>query len=123
MSKMPLAALSTATSVPFLTIEITSASGGAVVAGGVVAVAAVDVELDRAGDADGHRGDVGAAERGGDEVVQRRLAAGDAGLGAEAVDDRASVRARERDLVRLVATAGDDRVGRAVTAACRSRRG
>ena len=55
---------------------------------------------------------------GGDEVVQRSLAAGDAGLGAEAVDDRASVRARERDLVRLVAAAGDDRVGRAVTAAC-----
>ena len=84
---------------------------------GVGAVAAVDVERDRAGDADGHRDRVGAAERRDDEVVERRLAAGDARLRAEAVDDRPAVRAGEADAVDAVGAPGDHGVGLVVAGA------
>ena len=83
----------------------------AVVPGGVGAVAAVDVERDRAGDADGHRGRVGAAERRDDEVVERGLATGDVRLRPDAVDDRPAVRAGEGHTVCVLGAPGDDRVG------------
>ena len=50
----------------------------------IVALSAVHVDRDRAGDAERHRRRVRTAERLHDEVVERRLAAGDTGLRTEA---------------------------------------
>ena len=89
----------------------------AVVVGGVVALAAVDVEWDRAADPDRHRRGVVAGQGLDDEAVQRGLAARDAGCGTDTVDRRPSIGAREADLVRFERSQGDHGVGRAVAAA------